>query len=423
MTFLLFSFRAAFSPAAFIKTSRPPWFEAGRQQDCSEFLRFLLNSLYEQEKADRAVLQCDQRWITGGSVTSEEENPIKIDSPSTSTSSSEEQKDQSPLLQRWITEKDLTAQRANGQVTDSAGSAVSLSNSHSESTDSGIQSVGGDGSHDCDKKLSLIHQIFGGKMTTTYKCLLCCTESHHQNFFTDIHLAFPSDPVSDTKLNLETLLQYYLAAEKLQGDNRYHCDSCAGLQEAERTLRVTESPQHLLLTLLRFRFDRLLQRRGKITAQVEYPQQLELPVNGNMEMYILYAVVIHSGLTLDGGHYYTLARSSQTDVLNSTWYMFNDSQVTYTDFQSLIELSKKYPTDTPYLLWYRRASDGISLNELPPLVLAADLKQQVDFDNLKFSREKQMPAKHQRHWPRNNDNDDDDVSGHFHDNTGSRFVF
>ena len=207
------------------------------------------------------------------------------------------------------------------------------------------------------------------------------------------------------------------------GDNRYHCDSCAGLQEAERTLRVTESPQHLLLTLLRFRFDRLLQRRGKITAQVEYPQQLELPVNGNMEMYILYAVVIHSGLTLDGGHYYTLARSSQTDVLNSTWYMFNDSQVTYTDFQSLIELSKKYPTDTPYLLWYRRASDGISLNELPPLVLAADLKQQVDFDNLKFSREKQMPAKHQRHWPRNNDNDDDDVSGHFHDNTGSRFVF
>ena len=40
MAFLLYSFRSAYSPAAFVKVSRPPWFEAGRQQDCSEFLRY-----------------------------------------------------------------------------------------------------------------------------------------------------------------------------------------------------------------------------------------------------------------------------------------------------------------------------------------------------------------------------------------------
>ncbi len=39
LIFLKYSFRSAYSPAAFIKLSRPPWFEAGRQQDCSEFLR------------------------------------------------------------------------------------------------------------------------------------------------------------------------------------------------------------------------------------------------------------------------------------------------------------------------------------------------------------------------------------------------
>lgn len=389
------------------------------------WIRFLLDSLYEQEKADRAVLQCDQRWTVGG-VKSEKEVSVNSDPVKVQVQNRETGEYQSPVLQRWMTEEDLSSQTpVNNQViiTPKDTSSESLSNIHSESIDSGIQSLGSDGTYEYDKKRSLIHKIFGGKMTTTYKCLTCYTESHHQNFFTDIHLAFP-DLVPDDKLNLETLLQYYLAAEKLQDENRYHCDSCAGLQEAKRILRVTESPQHLLLTLLRFRFDRLLQRRGKITTQVEYPQQLELPVNGKVEVYILYAVVIHSGLTLDGGHYYTLARSSHIDakdVLNGTWYMFNDSQVTHTDFQSLIELSKKYPTDTPYLLWYRRAVDAVSVNiNDKPIVLAAELKHSVDLDNFKFSREKVMHIR--RHLPKKDD-DDDDHSGRFHDNTGSRFVF
>ena len=40
--FLRHSMRSIYSPAEFIKAARPPWFEVGRQQDCSEFLRFVL---------------------------------------------------------------------------------------------------------------------------------------------------------------------------------------------------------------------------------------------------------------------------------------------------------------------------------------------------------------------------------------------
>jgi len=39
--FLRHSMRSIYSPAEFIKAARPPWFEVGRQQDCSEFLRFV----------------------------------------------------------------------------------------------------------------------------------------------------------------------------------------------------------------------------------------------------------------------------------------------------------------------------------------------------------------------------------------------
>ncbi|XP_046648592.1 ubiquitin carboxyl-terminal hydrolase 35-like [Daphnia pulicaria] len=469
LIFLRYSFRAAYSPAAFIKASRPPWFETGRQQDCSEFLRYLMDSLYEQEKADRSVLQCGHRWTVG--VSKEVTDEVEPENEDESEKANIE-------LQRWVTEEDLTVGLAIPEeklpVDKCIQVADSLSNVHSDSTetvDSGIQSVV-DGQEDkvksCseldnqqpDRKqqLSLIHKIFGGKMTTTYRCLACGTESHHQDFFTDLHLAFP-DPVSSTVtrvtrqlpspdtegLSLDSLLKFYFTAEKLQGENRYHCDNCAELvQEAERILCVTEAPQHLLLSLLRFHYDRLLQRRGKITTQVSYPQRLELPIEGGTTVtYVLYAVVIHSGVTLDGGHYYTLARSSDLspeDILgngNSTepWFMFNDSQVSRTDFESLISLSRKYPTDTPYLLWYRRVSDdqdgsfpdqGKSTPSVP-LILPTDLKRMVDEDNAKFVQERlrniSRPIRSSWMPPKKDDDQDPHRRDPFQDNSGSRFIF
>lgn len=292
-----------------------------------------MDSLYEQERAGRSVQLCDQRWT----VNSGKESTKQLDEESElydlPAAESDAQK-----LSRWITEENLTAQLqnsspeevpTNGSVTDG------LSNAHSESTDSGIQSVG-DG-HE-EKRISkaeenvqrsLIHEVFGGKMMTTYRCLACGTESHHQDFFTDLHLAFP-DPASTERASsasLNSLLDAYFTAEKLQGDNRYHCDHCAELVlEAERVLRVTEAPQHLLLTLLRFHYDKLLQRRNKITTQISYSESLELPVAGGKTVsYFLYAVVIHSGVTLDGGHYYTCAKSSNSDPNGpNCWFIFND---------------------------------------------------------------------------------------------------
>ena len=49
--FLRLTLRALYSPSDFLKAARPPWFEPGRQQDCSEFLRYLLDTLQEQEKS------------------------------------------------------------------------------------------------------------------------------------------------------------------------------------------------------------------------------------------------------------------------------------------------------------------------------------------------------------------------------------
>ena len=444
------------------------------------------------------MLKCDERWTVHAirsPVAVQEAIEEEEDGCDVASISGEKELDSSNgltnagSLQRWITEEDLTIpQHSTAEDEDILagekevtplveGDAPvivepekmnidsSLSNLHSESTDSGIQSVG-DGPS-CNqseaeqterekdrpeanetKPRSLVHRIFGGKMTTSNLCLDCRTESVHQDFFSDLHLAFPEESESDGltaneekksvrklkndngEFTLESLLDYYFSAEKLEGDNRYHCDKCATLRDAERTLRITEAPSHLLLTLLRFRYDRLLQRRGKITTRVSYPQQLNLKVDGGqMDTYVLYAVVIHSGLTLDGGHYYTFARNSKC-TSGDQWFMFNDSQVSATDFHTLVDLSKKYPTDTPYLLWYRRLVDEnkteLSPSILPPL--RPDLKEQVDRDNLKFMQEREQDLWRQRHvstdYRRDRDDSDRDDGNFHHDNDQvPRFVF
>ena len=234
-----------------------------------------------------------------------------------------------------------------------------------------------------------------------------------------------SDSSTDTTvLSVQSLLDYNLAAERLEGDNRYRCDRCSDLQDAERTLARTRAPQHLLLTVLRFRYDRLLQRRAKITTRISFSESLDLPVNGRLETYILYAVVIHSGLSMDGGHYYTIARSSHIAPLDPSakhWLMFNDSVVSFTDLQSLVNLSTKYPMDTPYLLWYRRLSGASSDCVAGELKHApAHLREVVERDNLRFTQETQGPLA-----PRNGRSErDDDGGGGGNDPTNApRFVF
>ncbi len=306
-------------------------------------------------------------------------------------------------------------------------------------------------------KQSLTGSAFGGKLVNTYRCLRCKQESCHLESFSDIPLAFPSsassgenrmpsratrsaatkanamaggasssnsggrecggtqDDSSSNAMALEDLMARYLAPELLEGDNQYHCDKC-GLQDAERAIRITHSPRHLVLTLLRFAYNVKTQARSKIFTDVTYPRTLQLPVraevssasNGNstsqptkskhyskvptikkskshlhklitggasetdntyrMDLYGLSAVIVHSGLSLDGGHYYCYARHNipvqgtenhdkqlaGTDFFQDKWYLFNDSRVSYSSYDSFSNVTKRFAKDTAYVLVYTK---------------------------------------------------------------------
>uniref|UniRef100_A0A3P8SU00 Ubiquitin specific peptidase 38 n=1 Tax=Amphiprion percula TaxID=161767 RepID=A0A3P8SU00_AMPPE len=502
---LLFAFlahtqRAAYAPRNFLEASRPPWFNMGSQQDCSEYLRFLLDRLHEEEKTLQ-VLESAKPNISSLVDTSSNDT--------TGATSAEEQE-----------ESHLTAAepKPDGRT--------------------------------------LIERTFGGKLITGIRCMQCNCISEKEEPFTDLSLAFcpsaipqessqtqgPSEeprvlcqgsvnggsevpepgsakaPASNVNfvpvtneppLSVPDLVNYFLAPEILDEDNAYFCEKCSSLQRAERTMKVVSAPEYLILTLLRFAYDAKCHIRRKILDNVTIPPLMRLPVHassspalcssstssplqvdspdssenlakklkpsqkdeeeeekvridgveeinrlGEMPVqsvpYVLSSVVMHSGVSSESGHYYSYGHningadgtqhpanhftikeetgSVQAECSLSTcsalsvppeqshklpnsgreakdWLLFNDSRVTFTSFQSVQNITNRFPKDTAYVLMYRKQeqpgqnlngglmANGMRLSAEPPL--QKELLDAIIKDNKLYLQEQELNARTQ----------------------------
>ncbi|KAM6346527.1 ubiquitin carboxyl-terminal hydrolase 38 isoform 2-T3 [Podargus strigoides] len=491
--FLAHTQREAYAPRIFFEASRPPWFTPRSQQDCSEYLRFLLDRLHEEERTLKAL-----------SLAKTSENIMNEES----------------------------------QTQEGVHRAQVFAEAHCM------------GSED----RTLIEKMFGGKLKTTICCLNCKSMSQKEEAFTDLSLAFcppaslenvgpkcmerseakdnymvqtntlatspagetplknlevnsgcdtvmnegtiqdsSTEPNSDNTTNSELnkvqdnrdtstlvgrntpsvtdLLNYFLAPEILSGENKYYCEKCASLQNAEKTMQIIEEPEYLILTLLRFSYDPKCHIRRKILDSVSLPLVLKLPVetaasslavvsggwsvgveisdtgentakklkpSGADEVscpqlvpYVLSSVVVHSGVSSESGHYYSYARnvngpgpsglcqqstsplvSPQDKLLTEEspctvveneldtempreWFLFNDSRVTFTSFQSVQKITSRFPKDTAYVLFYKKqngscgfntnSASGLWINGDPPL--QKDLMDAITKDNKLYLQE------------------------------------
>ncbi|KAG1937785.1 ubiquitin carboxyl-terminal hydrolase 38 [Pimephales promelas] len=479
---LLFAFlahtqRAAYSPRSFLEVSRPPWFTGGSQQDCSEYLRFLLDRLHEEEKTLSAL-----------QLTSPKPEP--------GTTSAE------------------TLHSAVSQP-------VADAPSHADPV-----VAEGDGR-------TLVERMFGGRLSTAICCMQCHSLSEKEEPFTDLSLAFcpsmshahgPTDehksssavgpcqgsvnggsessegsvkegsgtkmemPVVEPSLSVTDLVDYFLAPEILENENCYFCERCASLQRAEKVMRVVAAPEYLILTLLRFSYDATCHVRRKILDNVGIPLHMCLPLRqhsspasspsstavasssdspesgenlakklkpsqkeegmtesrtkskkNDAEMlsvpYVLSSVVMHSGMSSESGHYYSYGRNVSstdgyvalpcpktmenpspsesstatqdntgcTDQKSTDWFLFNDSRVTFTNFQSLQNVTCRFPKDTAYVLIYRKQEvsgqpsnsgpvvNGSKLSGEPPL--QKELMDAITKDNKLFLQEQELNAR------------------------------
>lgn len=198
------------------------------------------------------------------------------------------------------------------------------------------------------------------------------------------------------------LVNYFLSPEKLTAENRYYCESCASLQDAEKVVELSQGPRYLILTLLRFSFDLRTMRRRKILDDVAIPLLLRLPLAGGQgQAYDLCSVVVHSGVSSESGHYYCYAREGAarpSPVLGSTdrpepenqWYLFNDTRVSFSSFESVSNVTSFFPKDTAYVLFYRqRPREGLEAEPSSPRVRAEptlhkDLMEAISKDNVLY---------------------------------------
>ncbi|NXJ10622.1 UBP42 hydrolase, partial [Odontophorus gujanensis] len=187
---------------------------------------------------------------------------------------------------------------------------------------------------------TLIHQIFGGFLRSRVKCLNCKAVSDTYEAFLDIPLDIK------TVSSVTKALEQFVKPEQLDGENCYKCSKCKKMVPASKRYTIHRSSNVLTISLKRFaNFS-----GGKITKEVKYPEYLDLRSYmsqsiGEPLLYALYAVLVHSGVNSQAGHYYCFIKAA-----DGLWYQMNDATVAQTNIKTVLG-------QQAYLLFYIRRYD------------------------------------------------------------------
>lgn len=166
-----------------------------------------------------------------------------------------------------------------------------------------------------------VHDIFEGVLTSETKCLTCETASQRDETFLDLSID------TEEHSSITSCLRSFSAEEMLCRRNKFHCDNCGGLQEAEKRMKIKKLPKILTLHLKRFVYTEDMTQLKKSFHRVSYPYYLRMfNTTGEAEnpdrLYELYAVVVHIGAHVYHGHYVTIIKTPDRG-----WMLYDDEMV------------------------------------------------------------------------------------------------
>ena len=166
-----------------------------------------------------------------------------------------------------------------------------------------------------------VHELFEGTLTSETKCLTCENVSQRDEAFLDLSVDL------DQHSSVTSCLKKFSEEEMLCERNKFHCDNCGGLQEAEKRMKIKRLPRILALHLKRFKYTEDLQRLQKLFHRVVYPYHLRLfntteDAEDPDRIYELYAVVVHIGGGPYHGHYVAIIKTE-----GRGWLLFDDEMV------------------------------------------------------------------------------------------------
>ena len=207
--------------------------------------------------------------------------------------------------------------------------------------------------------------------------------------------------------DLSSLVEDHFKQEMLDGDNKYLCCQCNKMVRALKSHFVVSPPAYLVIVLLRFHFDTQSRCRKKVNAPITCSKLVKLPFDAEESLgkncqsssagsssqkciiYELKALTIHSGATLEFGHYYSLFSCSEPASGKASWYLADDAKVRPISTQEFIRITSEMPMQTPYVLFLAR-EDRAHNSALSKLDVTPSLKKMVEetnkvFENVSFS--------------------------------------
>jgi ubiquitin carboxyl-terminal hydrolase 9/13 len=200
-----------------------------------------------------------------------------------------------------------------------------VDNGESERTAAGTESVTTTGPSSSGSKspntTRWVHELFEGTLTSETQCLTCEKVSQRDEVFLDLSVDL------EQHSSVTSCLRKFSAEEMLCERNKFHCDNCGGLQEAEKRMKIKRLPRILALHLKRFKYTEDLQRLQKLFHRVVYPYHLRLfnttdDAEDPDRLYELYAVVVHIGGGPYHGHYVAIIKTEDRG-----WLLFDDEMV------------------------------------------------------------------------------------------------
>ncbi|CAJ1061066.1 ubiquitin carboxyl-terminal hydrolase 1 isoform X2 [Xyrichtys novacula] len=174
--------------------------------------------------------------------------------------------------------------------------------------------------------LDLMERLFQGQLVLRTRCLECESFTERREDFQDISIPVldeqPSSPedlseVSPSpKPELKTLkwaIGQFASVERIVGEDKYFCETCHHYTEAERSLLFDKTPEVITIHLKRFSANGLeldpYAGLSKVNTPLQTPLMLSLDEwctqtsSKKGQNYQLFAVVMHSGVTISSGHY------------------------------------------------------------------------------------------------------------------------
>ena len=365
-----------------------PYLLDHQQQDCQEFLRFLLDGMSEDlcrreppaavvstTSADGGVVGRLRTALANSlSISTDRDDGVDLgeeevqrispdkDKQQRVAAAEEEEAAQSKLRGRKVVSAIKRADAAEGAVVAQLPAIKSAAKiqSNAEAEEPNPQSVltaakaawgGYLGAND-----SIVTDIFSGLLQSTIECLACNHRSLSFDPFIDLSLPIPkslkeqsagqepratpgkkntfsfrrSTDGSAPKCSLEDCFQTFSNEEILDGDNMFTCERCRAKRKCSKRLSVFKYPKVLILQIKRFRFT--ADAREKLNTDVAFPlSSLDITPYLSSDRpapgqprYDLVGASHHTG-SLSGGHYTAQVNTAPSG--GGRWMCFNDGIV------------------------------------------------------------------------------------------------